>query len=690
MNLRRSAHVLLLLCLALLTVSSARAHAQGYTSVVVFGDSLSDTGNFAHVVQAQYGARYPGAAFNYADGRFTDATTTTGASQAYAGVWVEQLAAQFAAKPAVKNSLDGGTNYAYGDATTANGSTVITESGVSITVANMGQQVVTYLATSPRPTASTLYILFGGGNDLFANPTTAGASTAASNEAALVQQLVNAGATNFLVPNLPPLGDTPAFAATSSMAALNSASSMFRSLLATDLQAVILTASAKGIKLNLYQPDLNSQFASQGATPASYGLANVTTPAQGLSTVSPDTYLFWDTVHPTTTGHHLIATAAESLLTTLLPSTTTLTLTPAYTLNGQAVTLKAVVSGSGTAKPTGLVIFTSGTATPPNVLGSGTLDATGTATATFAPALAGSPYSISAVYAGDLTYAYGESAPQTLNVLANSIPTMTTLTASTTSPALGASVTFTANVTSSSGAPPGTITFQDGNVVLGSATLSNGSASLSTAALASGSHAIRALYSPTGVYGVSTSSVVNVVVSSPALALSFSTATLTVQHGSSGSVGITITPSGGASGSVALSCGTLPSHASCVFSPATVTVGASAGTSTLTLATNVASAADLPAKPGSRYGLLLYAATLLPLFGLTLAGRRRLRRHGGVFATALLLTALAASVTGCGGGSSTATANTTTAPGSYTVVVTATLSGTATIAGQGTVTVLVQ
>ena len=47
------------------------------TNIVVFGDSLSDTGNVAHVTNATLGVRYPGPLFNYTDGRFTDGLDTT-------------------------------------------------------------------------------------------------------------------------------------------------------------------------------------------------------------------------------------------------------------------------------------------------------------------------------------------------------------------------------------------------------------------------------------------------------------------------------------------------------------------------------------------------------------------------------------------------------------------------------------
>ena len=126
------AHPRRFLCLfsaLLFTFTAVLAHAQEYTSIVIFGDSLSDTGNVAHLTQKKHGLRIPGPGplgGNYTDGRFTDGDDTIPAAQKYFGLWVEQFAALLPAKPIIKNSLDGGTDYAYGSATTGNGTTLVT------------------------------------------------------------------------------------------------------------------------------------------------------------------------------------------------------------------------------------------------------------------------------------------------------------------------------------------------------------------------------------------------------------------------------------------------------------------------------------------------------------------------------------------------------------------------------------
>src|ERR1700758_2908147 len=90
------------LLVALVFVFSAvLANAKDYTRIVVFGDSLSDTGNVAHLSEAKYGVRIPGPIADYTDGRFTDGFDTVPAAQKYFGVWIEQLAASMPSHPEV-------------------------------------------------------------------------------------------------------------------------------------------------------------------------------------------------------------------------------------------------------------------------------------------------------------------------------------------------------------------------------------------------------------------------------------------------------------------------------------------------------------------------------------------------------------------------------------------------------------
>jgi hypothetical protein len=166
------------------------------------------------------------------------------------------------------------------------------------------------------------------------------------------------------------------------------------------------------------------------------------------------------------------------------------------------VTVTSAVSG---VEPTGSVTFKDGTA----VLGTVALqDAGGTATAllpTSATQLAGGVHAISAVYnpGADTNYATSTAAPFSYTLTAAA--TTTTITgASAASNTFGQAVTFTATVTPSFGGvePTGTVTFSDGNNVLGTGTVHDAggtaTATLTTSPsqLLGGVHVITAVYAP--------------------------------------------------------------------------------------------------------------------------------------------------------------------------------------------------
>ncbi len=92
--------------------------------------------------------------------------------------------------------------------------------------------------------------------------------------------------------------------------------------------------------------------------------------------------------------------------------------------------------------------------------------------------------------------------------------TVTTLSSSLNPSTYGQTVTFTAVVTSSLGAPPdgGTVTFTKASKVLGTGTLSGGSASFSTSALPGGANYITAVYGGDSTFEGSTSNVLKQVV----------------------------------------------------------------------------------------------------------------------------------------------------------------------------------
>src|SRR5262249_45541994 len=146
-------------------------------------------------------------------------------------------------------------------------------------------------------------------------------------------------------------------------------------------------------------------------------------------------------------------------------------------------------SAAGT--PTGTVIFRDGDA----VLGTAPVDANGQAT--LAPPLAAGNHTLTASFAG--TGNFANSASAAAGVTVSRAATTVALTSSVNPAATGQAVTFTATVAAvAPGAttPTGTVTFKDGNVILGTVAVgAAGTARLTTSFAAAGGHAVTAVYS---------------------------------------------------------------------------------------------------------------------------------------------------------------------------------------------------
>lgn len=307
---------------------SVAQEAPAFSRVIVFGDSLSDDGNIAHRVRDEFDFSYPSSNFDYSNYRFTNDTYTDPASHLYTGVWHEQLARSFLHVASVAhNSLDGGTDYAFGGATTQDGQsqrTIINNpfpfsgGNYSITIDNMGKQVTDYL-NSNMPDANALYLVWGGGNDLFDDSSPTNVTATVGRLRGLVDRLALAGARKFLVPNVPPLGAVPnSFGDPSRVAALDLASANYRDQLNAALAAEQAALAQHGINIQLFGFDVWLDVIRVLAEPGNYGFTDVIDPAQGES-VNPDHYLFWDDIHPTTAGHHQIAMEADRVLRGAVP-----------------------------------------------------------------------------------------------------------------------------------------------------------------------------------------------------------------------------------------------------------------------------------------------------------------------------------------------------------------------------------
>lgn len=238
--------------------------ALSYSSIVSFGDSLSDNGN----------------ADGFGFGVWTDGE-----------VWVEYLADQMNAD-LLDMAYGGARTYGHPGAPASDP-----------TMFGLGWQVDTYLAANNVLTNDTLYTVWAGGNDLLnmdPSDVSGTLTRAVTTIAGSVGALAAAGAENIVVMNMPNLGATPYMNGSPVSATQGMMLSMaFNNALA---QSLSLFANSG---LNLVTIDvfgLMNDFIANGIFDNDTHMLT----AAGQTTES---YLFWDSIHPTTYAHSLIADA---------------------------------------------------------------------------------------------------------------------------------------------------------------------------------------------------------------------------------------------------------------------------------------------------------------------------------------------------------------------------------------------
>lgn len=288
----RSNRLLLTLCTSVLL--SVPALAGTYTSVVVYGDSLSDNGNLFAATG------FPPAP--YFDGRRSNGPVAVEYLAASLGVPLLDFA-WIGATTGVGNFGDNGTTTSFGFAGLP---------GMTTVYNNTAAIVPTQL--------SALFVVWGGANDLLApSPldTTPDAivARAIADEVAIVQGLISQGATHILVPGMPDVGLTPYFQSLGPLAAAGA------STLTDAFNAGLRAALPPGV---LYF-DAAALLRNMTANPAAFGFTNVTDPCFTGTTLcaNPDQYLFFDDFHPTTATHLFVG---EGLYAVAVPEPSALLL----------------------------------------------------------------------------------------------------------------------------------------------------------------------------------------------------------------------------------------------------------------------------------------------------------------------------------------------------------------------------
>jgi outer membrane lipase/esterase len=276
-----------------LSLVSGVASAQ-FSAAYVFGDSLSDAG--------QYGARF---------------TTNPGLT------FPMYLAERYGLT--VTPSFTGGTDFAQGGARVNAPSPLIPATAPNLSIT---QQVSAFLA-SGAVDPSALYQIQGGANDflVLSGQFAAGAITAAQVQAGMTQaafdlaaqvaRLQAAGARNIVVYGLPDIGLSPAAAAQGSQARGTALANLFN----TTLDSALAGSGVQVIQVNAAQ-----LLREVVANPGAFGFTNVTvpvcttasalqcTPATLRDPAGALTYAFADGIHPTTGLARIGAQAAASMI----------------------------------------------------------------------------------------------------------------------------------------------------------------------------------------------------------------------------------------------------------------------------------------------------------------------------------------------------------------------------------------
>jgi len=265
-------------------------------------------------------------------------------------------------------------------------------------------------------------------------------------------------------------------------------------------------------------------------------------------------------------------------------------------------------------------------------------------------------YSLSVTFTPANT-SYQTATGSTTLTVAQASPALS-LAASTSTPVLDNPITFTATVTSSAGAPTGSVSFFDGSTALGSGTVSSGVATFTTSSLTIGTHTITAVYAGDNNFTSATSASLSETVQDFNVTLSTTTGSTTsasVAPGQAAVYSLILSPVGATvfPAAVNLSASGLPTGATATFSPSSLAAGTAATTVTLTIHLPQVSAAAPAARPNPFRGPWLPAApATLALCLLPFA--RKLRCAGRTLRLGILLIAAAgglATLSGCGSSS---------------------------------------
>lgn len=314
----------------LLAGLSTAVHALPYSQLIIFGDSLSDSGQFPDTGSPLLGG-FPtgGMRFINRTGPGYQANNT----EYFDAVSTQRLASMLGLQalpstPLLPKSLTGnddGTNYAVGGYRTDQILASITSANGSVVNAGVGGVRTRngYLVDVPAVDPNALFYINGGGNDVLQGVVNnqATAAVAAADLVAGVAALQRAGARTIIVSDLPDVGLSPTGFFLGTRATWSNNSTLLNQELNTQLAAL----GGNVILLNFRSllAEVRSNLATFGFDPTiiqtdvCFSGANCNIdPTWGINsaTANPNKLMFNDGVHPTAAVHKISADYIYSIL----------------------------------------------------------------------------------------------------------------------------------------------------------------------------------------------------------------------------------------------------------------------------------------------------------------------------------------------------------------------------------------
>jgi len=266
-------------------------------NLLVFGDSLSDMGNAKSSI-----LNVPDVP-PYWQNRFSNGK-----------IWIDYISERYGVSTSLGSGSDAGDNRAFGGSQTGQGYSYFV-------LPNMGTQINNYLANVQANIPSDNVVsLWGGGNDFLYG--TANSDTIIANMESHIRQLSSVGATEFIIPNVPPLEKTPEGLSRSQ----NQQNELGLEIISYNnkLSTLISNLSIE-LGINVHSIDAWTAFNDVVENKEALGISNIEGSAcsdsgglivsiflpicdSSSSLVSnADEYLFFDKAHPTRVMHQFIS-----------------------------------------------------------------------------------------------------------------------------------------------------------------------------------------------------------------------------------------------------------------------------------------------------------------------------------------------------------------------------------------------